>query len=202
MLFWSTIYKIQKPRNWFLMRRLAANWSSRRYLISKTSEVIPYLEFLKVPNFLLSTNILLIISQILVRTASENALEFKKINKIESRVILKEFQTDINQLHSLRKISQNSLAVTKFTLRTAQFLKFRRSNRTFRNRLHWNHWNFWSFELDRRQNRQRLQKLNRQLTKFVRNWRILENNFALKIDGLVKSLRGKASLEIMRKTGY
>lgn len=174
--------------------------------ISKTSEVIPYLEFLKVPNFLLSTNILLIISQILVRTASENALEFKKINKIESRVILKEFQTDINQLHSLEKSAKKFLGGDKIHTSDSAILEIPQIKPEL------SEIGFTGitgiFEvlslIDGKIGKD-FKKLiasspnSSEIEEFLE-----ENNFTtLKIDGLIKSLRGKTSLkEIMRKTGY
>ena len=142
----------------------------------------------------------------MVRTVNENALEFKKINKIESRVILKEFQTDINQLHSLEKSAKKFLGGDKIHTSDSAILEIPQIKPEL------SEIGFTGitgiFEvlslIDGKIGKD-FKKLiasspnSSEIEEFLE-----ENNFTtLKIDGLVKSLRGKTSLkEIMRKTGY
>ncbi|MDO4872021.1 MAG: ATPase, T2SS/T4P/T4SS family [bacterium] len=74
--------------------------------IHKTSDVIPYLEFLGVPSFMLATNILAIIAQNLIRTTSKNAIDFRKISKTESNVLLNEFEIAATKLNTLEKAAR------------------------------------------------------------------------------------------------
>lgn len=85
--------------------------------IKKTSEAIPYLDFLGVPNFLLASNILAIISQDLVRTTSPNAVEFQKISKTESKALLNELGLSLSKLHTLEKSAKKHFGGEK--LRTS-----------------------------------------------------------------------------------
>jgi type II secretory ATPase GspE/PulE/Tfp pilus assembly ATPase PilB-like protein len=98
--------------------------------VQKTSEAIPYLEFLGVPSFMIATNVLAIISQKLIRTVSPQAVIFKKISKTESKVLLNEFKISASHLNNLEKSAKKYFEGKK--LRTNQDLTTEKSEFTQR----------------------------------------------------------------------
>mgnify|MGYP000849437399 CR=1 FL=1 len=174
--------------------------------VKKTSEVIPYLEFLGIPSFMIATNILAIISQTLIRTTSQNTIEFRKINKTESKVLLNEFNTDINLIHNLEKLAQKEFQNKKIHSSSETILEIPQIKNEFIDS------GFTGatgiFEV--------VSLINNKLGKELQSLIIYSpspadieellknNNFpTMRVDGLVKSLQGQTSLkEIMRQTGY
>ena len=71
--------------------------------VQKLSEVIPFLNYLKIEPFLISANVLGISSQLLIRTVSKKATSQTKISKEESDLILQEFKTTGRKIHQFEK---------------------------------------------------------------------------------------------------
>lgn len=174
--------------------------------IQRLSEVIPYLEHLGVPNFLISTNILAIISQTLVRTISANALKWKKINKIESQVLLKEFGINISKLHEIEKSAKKHLANQKLRTSSSDILEVPILNEEIGDMGYIGSTGI--FEVASLLNGKFGSKFKNLISTSPNSAEIEdflddEKFTTLKIDGIAKSLSGETSLkEILRKTGY
>ena len=173
--------------------------------VQHISEVIPYLEFLGIPNFLLATNILAVVSQKLVRTAAKTALEFRKINKTESQVLANEFKVQIPAIHELEKSAAkhfgekthtSELSILEIPQMKSEFSEIGFTGVT-------GIFEVMSF-IDG--------KFGRELRNLVAHSPnsaeiedfLDETNFvSLKTDGLLKSLQGQTTVrEIMRRTGF
>ena len=173
--------------------------------VQHISEVIPYLEFLGTPNFLLATNILAVVSQKLVRTAAKTALEFRKINKTESQVLANEFKVQIPVIHELEKAAAkhfgekthtSELSILEIPQMKSEFSEIGFTGVT-------GIFEVMSF-IDG--------KFGRELRNLVAHSPnsaeiedfLDENNFvSLKTDGLLKALQGQTTVrEIMRRTGF
>ena len=173
--------------------------------VQHISEVIPYLEFLGIPNFLLATNILAVVSQKIVRTTTKTALEFRKINKTESQVLANEFKVQIPAIHELEKAAAkhfgekthtSELSILEIPQMKSEFSEIGFTGVT-------GIFEVMSF-IDG--------KFGRELRNLVAHSPnsaeiedfLDENNFvSLKTDGLLKALQGQTTVrEIMRRTGF
>ena len=173
--------------------------------VQHISEVIPYLEFLGIPNFLLATNILAVVSQKLVRTAAKTALEFRKINKTESQVLANEFKIQIPTIHELEKAATkhfgekthtSELSILEIPQMKSEFSEIGFTGVT-------GIFEVMSFIEG---------KFGRELRNLVAHSPnsaeiedfLDENSFvSLKTDGLLKALQGQTTVrEIMRRTGF
>lgn len=174
--------------------------------VKKSSEVIPYLEFLGIPSFMIATNILAIINQTLIRTVSQNAIEFRKINKTESKVLLNEFNTTINTIHNLEKLAQKEFKNKKIHSSAESILEISQVREGLEESGYIGVTGIFEvISLINNKLGNELQNLIIHSASPVEIEDLLKgNNFpTIKIDGLIKSLQGQTSLkEIMRRTGY
>lgn len=174
--------------------------------VQKTSEAIPYLEFLGVPSFMIATNVLAIISQKLIRTVSPQAVVFQKINKTESKVLLNEFKISASHLNNLEKSAKKYFEGKK--LRTNQDLiveipvideKFAKTAFIGLTGI----FEVVSF-LDGKFGRElknlvSLKPNSAEIEDFLEDF----DFSTLKIDGIVKALQGQTTIkEVIRQTGY
>jgi len=176
--------------------------------VQKISEIIPFLNYLRIEPFLISTNVLGMISQTLIRTVSKKAISKTKISKEESSLILQEFKTTGVKIHQLEKdfrdkvhpknkLSTSSNAILELPIiRKKENYELAFSGNTA------------IFEV--------LSLINGEISKEIKNLiqikptsveieEILStNNFRnMKLDGLAKVLQNETILpELMRKTGF
>ena len=176
--------------------------------VQKISEIIPFLNYLGIEPFLISANVLGMISQTLIRTVSKKAISKTKISKEESSLILQEFKTTGAKIHQLEKdfrdkvhpknkLSTSSNAILELPIvRKKENYELAFSGNTA------------IFEV--------LSLINGEISKEIKNLiqikptsveieEILStNNFKnMKLDGLAKVLQNETILpELMRKTGF
>ena len=176
--------------------------------VQKISEIIPFLNYLGIEPFLISANVLGMISQTLIRTVSKKAISKTKISKEESSLILQEFKTTGAKIHQLEKdfrdkvhpknkLSTSSNAILELPIiRKKENYELAFSGNTA------------IFEV--------LSLINGEISKEIKNLiqikptsveieEILSaNNFRnMKLDGLAKVLQNETILpELMRKTGF
>ena len=176
--------------------------------VQKISEIIPFLNYLGIEPFLISANVLGMISQTLIRTVSKKAISKTKISKEESSLILQEFKTTGVKIHQLEKdfrdkvhlkgkLSTSSNAILELpVIRKKENYELAFSGNTA------------IFEV--------LSLINGKISKEIKSLIQLKptsteieeilsiNNFKnMKLDGLVKVLQNETILpELMRKTGF
>ena len=176
--------------------------------VQKLSEVIPFLNYLKIEPFLISANVLGISSQLLIRTVSKKATSQTKISKEESDLILQEFKTTGRKIHQFEKDfrdknhKQNSLRTS-----TTAILELPKSRKNIKPELAFSG-NTGIFEV--------LNLIDGEFSKEIKSILPLKptsieieeilstNNFKnIKLDGLIKTIQGETILsELMRKTGF
>lgn len=176
--------------------------------VQKISEIIPFLNYLGIEPFLISVNVLGMISQTLIRTVSKKAISKTKILKEESSLILQEFKTTGAKIHQLEKdfrdkvhpknkLSTSSNAILELPIvRKKENYELAFSGNTA------------IFEV--------LSLINGEISKEIKNLTKIKptsveieeilstNNFRnMKLDGLAKVLQNETILpELMRKTGF
>ena len=176
--------------------------------VQKLSEVIPFLNYLKIEPFLISANVLGISSQLLIRTVSKKATSQTKISKEESDLILQEFKTTGRKIHQFEKYfrdknhKQNSLRTS-----TTSILELPKIRKNIKPELAFSG-NTGIFEV--------LNLIDGEFSKEIKSILPLKptsveieeilstNNFKnIKLDGLIKTIQGETILsELMRKTGF
>ncbi|MDO4902562.1 MAG: ATPase, T2SS/T4P/T4SS family [bacterium] len=173
--------------------------------VHKTSQVVPFLKYLGVDYFLSSANILAIIGQTLIRTTDEKNLIFEEIPPQDSQAILSDFNISAQNLHNLEiaareYFSQNSpLKTTSASIK--KLAKFPENKEIFTGSTAiFEAINLYEAPIGKDfRNFLSTQPNSSEIEEFL-----LENNYiTIKIDGLVKSLRGQTSLkEVIRRTGF
>lgn len=174
--------------------------------VQKISDVIPYLEFLGVPNFLISTSLLGIVSQKLIRTTSPKAIKFEKISKKESQALLNQLKINPMILNNVEKTAKEYFDNFKIKTTQESIIEIPTINESIGDS------GFIGvtaiFEV--------ISLVN---GKFGRDFKNLINsnpnsaeiedfledsNFSnLKIDGIIKALQGKTTIkEVISRTGY
>lgn len=176
--------------------------------VQKLSEVIPFLNYLKIEPFLISANVLGISSQLLIRTVSKKATSQTKISKEESDLILQEFKTTGRKIHQFEKDfrdknhKQNLLRTS-----TTSILELPKIRKNIKPELAFSG-NTGIFEV--------LNLIDGEFSKEIKSILPLKptsieieeilstNNFKnIKLDGLIKTIQGETILsELMRKTGF
>lgn len=172
------------------------------------NEALPFLVNLGISPFLLSTNIISIIGQGLIRTTTFSALDKKPISKTESKLILSEFGINAKNLHNLEKSAK------KAGLGTKKQINFNTSESAILNIYELKPNTQFAFtgqtslfEVINMRDKKYGEDLRRFMLSSPSNTeisRLLQKSdfITLKADGLVKSLRGETPLnEVLRKTG-
>ena len=77
--------------------------------IANASDVLPFLQSLGVSPFLLSANTAVIIGQTLVRTTAPSALDQIKLSGTESSAILNNFEIKADEIHKLEKLAEKEI---------------------------------------------------------------------------------------------
>ena len=176
--------------------------------VQKLSEVIPFLNYLKIEPFLISANVLGISSQLLIRTLSKKATSQTKISKEESDLILQEFKTTGRKIHQFEKDfrdknhKQNSLRTS-----ITSILELPKIRKNIKPEIAFSG-NTGIFEV--------LNLIDGEFSKEIKSILPLKptsveieeilstNNFKnIKLDGLIKTIQGETILsELIRKTGF
>ena len=176
--------------------------------VQKISEIIPFLNYLGIEPFLISANVLGMISQTLIRTVSKKAISKTKISKEESSLILQEFKTTGVKIHQLEKDFRDKVhPKNKLSTSSNSILELPIIQKKENYELAFSG-NTAIFEV--------LSLINGKISKEIKSLIQLKptsteieeilsiNNFKnMKLDGLVKVLQNETILpELMRKTGF
>ena len=176
--------------------------------VQKISEIIPFLNYLGIEPFLISVNVLGMISQTLIRTVSKKAISKTKISKEESSLILQEFKTTGVKIHQLEKDFRDKVhPKNKLSTSSNSILELPIIQKKENYELAFSG-NTAIFEV--------LSLINGKISKEIKSLIQLKptsteieeilsiNNFKnMKLDGLVKVLQNETILpELMRKTGF
>lgn len=167
--------------------------------VARSIDAIPFLIHLGIQPFMISSNLLAIIGQTLVRTLPKSCLEFKPLNQAESNFILNEFGVKIDKLHNLEKSFS-----TEKKLNTSKTSILQVASQKEKTEFTGSTGLFEVISLIEGE-------IGKQLQRFILlkptageiKELLEEHDFtSLKVDGLVKSLQAKTSIkEIMRRTG-
>ena len=173
--------------------------------VSHASDVVPFMENLEISPFFLSANTLAIIGQNLVRTVAPAATTVNKLSKLESKIILNEFGITAEELNKLEKLAQKEglggkkLLTTKESLNEITTLKdsaepgFTGSTGIFE---------VISFISHGAGDKIKSFMLTSPNSIQISNFMQKNNIVPIKVDGLVKALRGQTVIEeVLRKTG-
>lgn len=176
--------------------------------VQKISEIIPFLNYFGIEPFLISANVLGMISQTLIRTVSKKAISKTKISKEDSSLILQEFKTTGVKIHQLEKDFRDKVhPKNKLSTSSNSILELPIIQKKENYELAFSG-NTAIFEV--------LSLINGKISKEIKSLIQLKptsteieeilsiNNFKnMKLDGLVKVLQNETILpELMRKTGF
>ncbi len=174
--------------------------------VHKSTDVIPFLNFLGIEPFLISTNTLAIIGQSLIRTINSKFSTLKKISPTESKVLLNEFNISIDKLHHLEKQYKEELN-SKVTMASSlsnvtQIPSIKNQN----NYLYYTGTTslFEVISLIDEKNNSLKNLINIRPTSSDIEELLLDQKFTtLKQDGLIKALNNETTIgEVLRRTGF
>ena len=174
--------------------------------VHKSTDVIPFLNFLGVEPFLISTNTLAIIGQSLIRTINPKFSTLKKISPTESKVLLNEFNISIDKLHHLEKQYKEELdskvAMASSLSNVTQIPSIKNQN----NYLYYTGTTslFEVISLIDERNNSLKNLINIRPSSSDIEELLLDQKFTtLKQDGLIKALNNETTIgEVLRRTGF
>ena len=174
--------------------------------VHKSTDVVPFLNFLGIEPFLISTNTLAIMGQSLIRTINSKFSTLKKISPTESKVLLNEFTLSIDKLHHLEKQYKEELnskvALASRLSTVTQIPSIKNQN----NYLYYTGTTslFEVISLIDEKNNSLKNLINIRPTSSDIEELLLDQKFTtLKQDGLIKALNNETTIgEVLRRTGF
>lgn len=177
--------------------------------VPTAADVLPFLVNLDISPFIISANTNAIIGQTLVRSTSPSSMTSRKLKRNESSVILKEFETTSAEVFKLEKLARkynlgtsSDLNSTKDYIDQLPELKNKTNDPSFDYVGSTGIFEIFSFINGDTADKLRDFALTQPSSTEVDNYARKIGITSLKLDGLVKNLRGLTTLEeVLRKAG-